>query len=100
MVEQEIMSMAEEDYCGLWEIIWRLRDALSITSDDELIEIARPSVLELMNNQKILLYQRKGLLGKEEEIEFDQVEEIIARNGNWLEPPNKDSIQYLIASND
>ncbi len=95
MIRDAIMVVAEEDYYGLWEAVWRLRSMLPQTGELELRSIAKRTMQELLGNGKVKLFRRSGTGGKEELISNEEAYAILTSDHVWNEPLDGKSIQIL-----
>jgi hypothetical protein len=95
--KREILEMATEDFCGLWEIIWRLRDLFPQCLTSELRNKAESAVRELSAKGLIELYRRVGVSGEEKLIPIDEVDRVLSDTASW-EEPSKAAVQMLLAT--
>lgn len=96
-VEREILDMATEDFCGLWEIIWRLRDLSPRGLTLELRNKAESAVRELLAKGWIELYRCAGVSVEEKLIPIDELDRVLSEPASWKEP-SKGSVQFLLAA--
>jgi hypothetical protein len=87
VVQRELLSLSVEDFYGLWEVLWRVRNLYPERPDSELKEIAETAVRQLLSNGWIALYRQAGV--ERTEIRADEVDALLWDPGNWIEPTSK-----------
>ena len=97
MVQNEILKLAVEDYYGLWELFWAIRENYPNYSADEFLEIAQEATKYLLSSGSIILYSRQGADGTEVQMQELDAEEAISNPQNWREP-SRNTIQILVGS--
>ena len=71
-IEKIILLQANEDYTGLYEIIWELNTLIPNIEDKIKIKIASEILRDYLNKGLIKLYKLKWSSNKQEEIPFDE----------------------------
>jgi hypothetical protein len=97
-IRSTILSLVDDDYYGLWEVLWKLHDAVPDISEPKLIQQARLAILDLASINKLAVFRREGMLGKEQQIAVAQLSVVLASNSVWSEPEHKDSMQILVTT--
>jgi len=97
-IDAAILSMAEEDFCGLWEVLWRLREMFPQQSHGEISQLGRNFVSRLLKEKAISVDVRDGIVGEVREAHSQDFENIIDDTCSWNEPPHSNSPQILIGS--
>lgn len=92
-----ILAGGYEDYCGLHEIVWDLRRLHREATDGELIKIAQPAVIELLDDGLISIYSRFGASSEFLLISDSEARDIVKEPTSWL-PPDERGRQYWYVS--
>ena len=80
-----VMNLVTDDYYGLWEIVWRLKELCPIDSETELRENAEKVVKQLVKDGQIAVFWRETATSEPIRIVEDAIE-ILSRSENWREP--------------
>lgn len=84
--EDMILDLAEDDYTGLWELIWRARTTMADDRAGDLLERLRSELETLIQERKVSLFRGTKFTGEEQPISAADVPVLLATPGAW-EPP-------------
>ncbi len=76
--QQIVLTLANEDYFRLHEIVWRLNSVYPKSTLDQKYSAAEQAVRSLIDRRWISLYQCKNYFDNYEEIEASSTEEILS----------------------
>ena len=87
VTERMVLSSANEDYFGLYEIIWELNSTFPQEGLGEKYAAAEAAVRSLLARGWIQLYRRKGGFNRDsptyEPVELDTIEEVLSNPVSW-----------------
>ncbi len=93
----EILSMASEDYYGLYEVIWLLNNLQPHLAEGTRVEMAKTSVRELLASGQINIYESIGLSNDYKRLSKEVAERVIMNEVSW-DLPSKESTNYFISA--
>lgn len=93
----QILFAANEDYSGLWEIFEETKDLHKEFSKEDLIKLAKLTLLELIERGWIRLYWCREPLTNDRvsPIELSEVQRVLSENKYWKQP-KKDSLSVRV----
>jgi len=91
-LEEAIIEMAKEDWCGLYEVIWRMNTVQPGVPENAKIEAARPVIDSLLQRGEILLgWMEWPKGGPPTPVAGPEATELLADQKSW-----KPSQRYLV----
>lgn len=93
-IKYEIVSSANEDMSGLYEIIWALNSLYPAITKTDKINHSKPAIIELLQRDIIDLYSRNWNTQIEEKIEKAKALEIVTQDASWKAPSDETNGEY------
>ena len=93
--EPMIRDLAEVDYTGLWELVWRVQTVMEGSVPSDLIAQLHRDVEDLVHRGKITLFRGTSFAGEEEAIPEEQAARLIVDPGSW-EPPTSTDVHVRV----
>lgn len=82
----EILDLASDDYLGLWEVLWTVKQHFPEDEIGNAMAKARQLVLDLLQDRELQLYQGVRFDGDEAMIGPNDQEELLNIGTYWQEP--------------
>lgn len=80
-----VLDLGSEDFYGLWEILWRLKEVCPNRGESDLLEEARSAIVQLVREGAVALYWRATAASEPVPIGADPGS-VLAEIENWCEP--------------
>ena len=93
-----ILDLAEDDYTGLWELVWRARTVLGDGSASATSTALRPTVEHLLHNGRLAMFRGVGFAGDECPVSADEAPGLLAVAHSWEPPDNGESHLRVLAT--
>src|ERR1700733_5974295 len=93
-VKYEIVSSANEDMTGLYEVIWALNTQYPTITKADKINYSKLAITELIQKNIIDLYKKNWDTGVEQKIEKETALEIVIHNNSWDAPSDDTDSEY------
>ena len=93
-IKYEIVTSANEDISGLYEVIWALNSRYPDISEEDKINYIKEAIIDLLENNIINLYLKKWASNGEEMIDKLKALEIVMKNESWEVPSDKTNDEY------
>ncbi|MGH7654922.1 MAG: hypothetical protein ACREN6_09690 [Gemmatimonadaceae bacterium] len=81
-----VLDSAGDDYTGLWEVLWLVKQRRPEQTDSVAREQARSLVLEMLHDRLLLLYEGVEFNGDEKRVQSSQWEQSLDVVTYWGEP--------------
>jgi hypothetical protein len=83
-IQRRILSLATEDFYGLWEIPSLVKDVFPQLNEQDVRELAETVLRELMDRHLIRLYRGMRFAGEERALAREESESALADANNWI----------------
>lgn len=81
-----ILDLANDDYTGLWELVWRARTTTADTQTGALVARLRSELEALIHEGKLALFRGIQFTGEEKLVSVTDVPALLLAPHSW-EPP-------------
>ena len=86
-VRRAVLAVTDEDYYGLYEVVWYLRaNHMKGASDNDLIKVAREIVRSLLDDGRVRLVQFRLTPREVQLIDPGAIDRILERDESWKPP--------------
>lgn len=93
-IKYEIVSAANEDITGLYEVIWALNSLYPAITKAEKINYSKPAITELLQKGIVDLYRRNWDTRVAEGIKKEKALEIVKNDESWEAPSGETNGEY------